>query len=119
MSKFVDYDPLTGVETWADSTYGDHRHQVHYRQDVEPILELTNYERINGLCDTQDIKKKDVPRLYARIPPTLILKLKYQHGLNVFSSDPTERRKAFETIEREYPKVKTTDMKLYGGRRKV
>lgn len=119
MSLFLDYDPLTGVKQEIDATYGDNRMQIHYKQDVEPVLELAKIERINGLNDTLEKRKADVPRLFARIPPTVILKLRHEYGLNIFSNDRSERTRAFQTIEREFPHLKTTEMKLYGGRRKV
>lgn len=119
MSTFLDYDPLTGVSQDLDATYGDNKLQIHYKQDVEPVIELAKIERINGLCDTAAQKKADVPRLFARIPPTVILKLRHEYGLNIFSNDKTERTRAFQTIEREFPHLKTTEMKLYGGRRKA
>ena len=104
MSTFVDYDPLTGVEMLEDVTYGDHRQQFHYRQDVEPVLEVAKTERINGLTDygiKQDLW------LYARIPPVVILEMKYRHGVDIFKRDHFKR--ALELINREYPYCKTTE----------
>jgi hypothetical protein len=104
MAKFIDYNPGSGVEMWADSTYGDHRQQFHYRQDVESLLEVTRTERINGLTDHGI--KKDL-WLYARIPPVQILEMKHKYGVDIFKRDHLKR--AFELINREYPKLKTTE----------
>lgn len=98
---------MTGVETWADSTYGDHRQQFHYRQDVEPVLELAKIERINGLADTKKAKQNDV-RLYARIPPVVIMEIKHKYGVDIFKRDHMKR--AFQIINSDYPWLKTTDM---------
>lgn len=116
MSTFLDYDPLTGVTQELDATYGDNRLQIHYKQDVEPILQIAKYERDHGLSDTKQAKKNDI-RLFARIPPVVIMELKNKYGLDIFSNDRTERNKAFQKIEQEYPHLKTTTMKLYGGRK--
>jgi hypothetical protein len=104
MSTFLDYDPLRGVAQYQDSTYGDNRLQIHYKQDVEPILEVAKTERINGLTDKGI--KKDL-WLYARIPPVVILEMKYKHGVDVFKRD--HMKKAFQLINSEYPYLKCTE----------
>lgn len=103
MAKFVEFDPLRAVSTYEDEYEG--RLQVHYRQDVEPILELAKTERINGLADKAG--KDQELFLYARIPPTVILKLKYEYGVDVFKRD--HMKKAFELINEHFPYLKTTE----------
>lgn len=102
MSKFVDFDPLRGVETLEDSYEG--RIQLHYRQDVEPVLEVAKTERINGLTDHGI---KDDLWLYARIPPVVILELRFKHGVDIFKRDHLKR--AFQLINSEYPYLKCTE----------
>lgn len=102
MSRFVDFDELRGVETREDM-YDGHL-QIHYRQDVEPVLELAKTERINGLTDHGI--KNDL-WLYARIPPVVILDLKFKHGLDVFKRDHLKR--VFDVINRDYPYLKCTE----------
>lgn len=106
MAKFIEKNE-SGVETWADSTYGDHRQQFHYRQDVEPVLELAKYEKINGLADTKRAKENDV-RLYARIPPVVIMELKNKYGVDIFKREHMKR--AMYLINTEYPHLKCTEM---------
>lgn len=102
MAKFVDFDALRGVETLEDSYEG--RIQLHYRQDVEPVLELAKAERINGLSDYGI--KEDI-WLYARIPPVVILELRFKHGVDIFKRDHLKR--AFQLINSEYPALKCTE----------
>lgn len=102
MSKFVDFDPLRGVETRED-LYDGHI-QLHYRQDVEPVLELARAERVDGLTDGGI--KNDL-WLYARIPPVVILELRFRYGIDIFKRD--HLRRAFEVINRDYPYLKTTE----------
>lgn len=105
MAGFVDFDPVRGVETWADGDEWD-RLQVHYRQDVEPVLEVAKTERVNGLTDRQ-WRKKGIA-LYARIPPVTILELRHKYGVDIFKRDHLKR--AMRLIETEYPALKCTDM---------
>jgi hypothetical protein len=104
VASFAEYNPLTGVEQWVDATADDHRLQVQYKQDVEPLLEVCKAERNDGLTDygiKQDLW------LYARIPPTVILKLRFEHGIDIFKRDHLKR--AFEIINRDYPYLKCTE----------
>lgn len=105
MAAFVDYDPLRGVETWADGDESN-RLQVHYRQDVEPVLDLTRAERNDGLSDKR--WRKSGMALYARIPPVTILELKHKYGVDIFKKDDLPR--AMRLINQEYPYLKCTDM---------
>jgi hypothetical protein len=102
MAKFVDYDADRGLATYEDS-YDGHI-QLHYRQDVESVLETARTERINGLTDHGI--KEDL-WLYARIPPVIILEMRFKHGVDIFKRDHMKR--AFELINREYPYLKTTE----------
>ena len=103
MSTFLDYDPLRGISSYED-TY-DGKMQLHYRQDVESVLELARTERINGLADKAG-KKQDL-YLYARIPPVVILKLRYEHGVDIFNRD--HMKKAMQLINQHFPYLKCTD----------
>lgn len=104
MSRFVEYDPTTGVEMLED-VY-DTRQQFHYRQDVEPLLDLTKKERDYGLTDHGI--KKDL-WLYARIPPVIILEMKHRWGVDIFSKDKGHLKKALDIINEHYPHLKCTE----------
>jgi hypothetical protein len=106
LAKFVDYDPDRGVETWEDSYEG--KLQIHYRQDVEPLLDLAKQERNYGLADKRVNGKTDDIRLYARIPAVTIMEMRFKHGVDIFNKDHLKR--AVELINREYPNLKATTM---------
>jgi hypothetical protein len=106
MAKFLDYDPLRGVTEYEDRDWRG-RLQIRYEQDVEPIIELAKTERLNGLADKAGREGKNDFYLYARIPPVVILELKYKHGCDIF--DKNHQKRAFELIDREYPYLKTTE----------
>lgn len=111
MSKFVDFDPLRGLETRiSHHAQGDGGElQLHYRQDVEPLLDLTEVERSQGLADKQGKTHKwgEEIFLYARIPPVIIMEMKNKWGVDIFKRDHLKR--AFEIINLHYPKLKTTE----------
>jgi hypothetical protein len=109
LAKFLDWDPLRGVQQLEDTdgVAGTGRLQIHYRQDVEPVLELAKYERINGIADKVGKQSKQDIYLYARIPPVIILKLKYEYGVDIFKRDHMKR--AMEIINRDFPALKCTD----------
>lgn len=102
MAKFVDYDPLRGVETYEDMNDG--HLQVHYRQDVAPLLDYTQRLRNDGATD-HGIKNEFWH--YAQIPVTVIYEMKFKHGVDLFNKDHEKR--VFELINREYPHLKTTN----------
>jgi hypothetical protein len=104
MAKFLDWDPVRGLAQYEDRTQGGNL-QVHYKQDVEPVLELAKYERTHGLADKAG--KKQEMYLYARIPPVIQLKLKYEMGLDIHNRNHLKR--IFEVINRDYPMLKCTD----------
>lgn len=101
MAKFVEVDER-GVETWEDSYEG--KMQVHYRQDVTPLLDYTLAHRNDGLTDHGI--KNDLWH-YAQIPPVIILELRFKHGVDIFKKD--HLKKAFKLINTEYPYLKMTN----------
>lgn len=102
MAKFVEYDPLRGMALYEDMN--DNHMQVHYRQDVEPLLEYTKLLRNEGATDSGI--KNDFWH-YAQIPETVILEMRFKHGVDLFNKDHEKR--VFELINREYPYLKTTN----------
>ncbi len=111
MSKFVDFDPMRGLETRLSyHAHGDSgEQQIHYSQDVEPLMDLTRIERTDGLADKQGKKHKwgEEIFLYARIPPVIIMEMKNKWGVDIFKRDHLKR--AFEIINQHYPALKTTE----------
>jgi hypothetical protein len=108
MAKLLDWDPLRGLQQLEDKTI-DGKLQIHYRQDVEPVLELAKYERINGLADKAGKEGGQDIYLYARIPPVVQLEMKYKHGVDIMNRD--HMKKAFYLINTEYPHLRCTEKK--------
>ena len=103
MASFVDISP-NGVETWVDGDEAN-RLQVHYRQDVEPVLDLCARERNDRIHD--NVGNADLS-LYARLPPVVILEMRHKHGVDIFKKD--QLKKAFALINSEYPHCKTSNL---------
>jgi hypothetical protein len=101
LAKFVELDDR-GVETWEDSYEG--KLQVHYRQDVEPVLDYCKALRNDGMTDYGI--KQDMWH-YAHLPPVIILKLRFEYGIDVFNRNHFKR--AFEIVNRDFPYLKTTE----------
>lgn len=78
--------------------------QVHYQQDVEPVLEYTKRLRNDSMTDYGI--KNDLWH-YAQIPAVVILEMRFKHGVDVFNKDHLQ--KVFQLINTEYPHLKTTN----------
>lgn len=102
MAKFIEYEADRGLATYEDEYEG--KLQVHYCQDVEPVLEYTKRLRNEGLTDKGI--KNDLWH-YAQIPAVIVLEMKFKHGVDVFDKNAT--KKVFELINREYPNLKTSN----------
>lgn len=106
MAKFVDLDHR-GVETWEDMYDG--KLQIHYRQDVAPILEHTKQLRDNDLADKGI--KRDMWH-YASIPPVVMMEWKNKYGVDLFNRD--HEKQVFKLLNTEYKWLKTT-RKMHRG----
>ena len=75
-----DYDPITGMRT--DFVATDDGFELHYEQDVEPILDHNKAVQNDG----QSFKRKDMWHA-ASIPVSIQLKWLVEHGVDVFNPD--------------------------------
>lgn len=105
MARFIDMNETNGVAMYEDIYHG--RQQYHYRQDVEPVLDLAKAERDSGAADKHG-KHADM-YLYARIPPVVILELKYKYGVDMLRGRQDHLAMAVKIINQEYPHLKTTE----------
>lgn len=107
MSAFLEYDPVTGMEKFVDAD-DNNRLQIHYRQDVEPILDYAKEIRNSGAAD-KGIKNSFWH--YAIIPPVVEMELLVKYGLRLHNKN--HQKRIFELINSEYPYCKTTDKRHY------
>jgi hypothetical protein len=93
---------MSGMTLEVDQNEDDEiRH--HFAMDVEPVLNYTTALRNDNATDVGI--KKDL-WLYAVLPPVIILKLKYEYGIDVFKRD--DQKKMMQVINRDFPHLKTT-----------
>jgi hypothetical protein len=103
MADFFSYDPLKGVTKYFDYDEMTGDAFIRTEQDVEPLLRETMENRNTG---SQESPRKDF-KLYASIPPVVQLELR-KKGIDIYSKDPSMIRKMLQTINREYPYLKST-----------
>jgi hypothetical protein len=105
MSKWVDYDPVTGLhETNQTHWDDDNKVIVNKVQDVGALLDRNQNMRNAGATDG-GIKKG--LWWYCSIPMVIQYELLSKYGLNIHNKNHTDR--IFDVINRDYPALKVTD----------
>ena len=104
MAAFIEKTP-EGVESYIVTP--EHEEQgmaIHYRQDIEPVVDYCAALRKDGLTDGGI--KNDMWH-YAQIPPVVIMKLKNEYGVDIFNRN--HYPKLFKLLNTEFRYLKTTD----------
>ena len=104
MSKWVEYDPLSGITNHHDYNEETGKLTIARSQDVTSILERAKSIRNDSAADL-GIKKGFWH--YCTIPVTIQLELK-KKGLDVFSQDQTMTNRIIKEINQNYPYLKMT-----------
>ena len=105
MPAFIEKDP-SGVETWVDQSEDPTYKAIHYRQDVQPTLDYAKALRNDSLTD--EGIKKDFWH-FASIPPVVIMKLKFEYGVDAFNRN--HQKRLFELLNGEFKYLKTTNLR--------
>ena len=89
--ELIERDPLTGMETWFE-TAGEGKFSIHYRQDVQPILEANKANALDTSRKTQGIKNS---WMHAATIPLVVVQKWLGEGIDIFNPDHSEaiRRK--------------------------
>lgn len=103
MPEFFDYDPLSGVKKTFDYDEMTGTAYIRSEQNVEPLLSRAAEDRNTGKYDTP---RKEF-KLYAALPPVVQIALRNQ-GIDIYSKDPAMIRRMMQTINRDYPYLKST-----------
>jgi hypothetical protein len=104
MPSFIEKD-AAGMETWVDDSEDPTYKAIHYRADVQPILDYTKALRNDSMTDAGI--KNDMWH-FASIPPVVIMKLRFEYGVDVFNRNHYKR--LFELLNSEFKYLKTTDL---------
>lgn len=102
MPAFIEKAP-SGLEHFVDQNE-DEEERHHFQQDVQPVMDYAKALRNDGLTDS-GIKREFWH--YAILPPVVILKLRYEYGIDVFKRD--HQKRMMEIINRDFPNCKTTN----------
>lgn len=98
-----------GARLRWDSDSGEYRIQ-HY-SDIETFKNVNEMHRRKE--EELGIRKDAGFRFIGSIPFTVVMEIKEKHGIDLTNlRDKTERRKAFRIIERDYPLLKGTNMRI-------
>jgi hypothetical protein len=86
-------------------------YRVRYSDSVDAFL------RSNELARKKEAElglKKDASYVFiGSVPMTVVMKIKAEHGIDLTNlRDKEERRKAFQIIQRDYPLLKGTNMRI-------
>ena len=86
----------------------DGKEVIVYEQDVEPTVNFTQSLAKDG--DYTKMGIKESMWHYATIPDNVILKLWFEHGLNVYAPmEPAQERKFWALLNDEFSVFKTTE----------
>jgi hypothetical protein len=107
MKKILGHDEETGLTEIFHHDEVNNVSTIETVQDVQPIMENTK-RLANDSTYTRSGMKQDWLH-YAHIPDSIILKLREEHGLNVFNPDHTKA--VFRKINELYPNFKVTNMR--------
>jgi hypothetical protein len=97
-----------GTEVWFEHDPIEKKNRILYKNpDVEPVLEYCKALRL-----ATEYSKKGIKRdwwHYAHIPNWLLMKLRFEYGLDPW--DKNNRKRVFEIINRDFPALKVTEGK--------
>ena len=92
-----------------DLDTGEYR--ARYSDPVDPFL--TDAKRERDMEQAGMVRKDAQYRRVGSIPFTEVLRIKEKYGLDLTAlRDRSERKRAMQIIESEYPYLKTTNMRL-------
>jgi len=95
--RLLDYDPLTGQKQWFSYDADTDTMRIRYEEDVEATLDANKAQHTEGFDKRQDIWHA------ARIPNTIILKWKLEHGVELWNPDHKDAvRKLLNSNEYRY-----------------
>ena len=81
MKRLLDFDPVTGMETWHDYDAATETTALTYRQDVEPLLDAC--KRDNNHADR---KLGDMAHV-ASVPASVQMKWLIEEGVDMLNPD--------------------------------
>jgi hypothetical protein len=81
VKRLLDYDPLTGLETWHDFDPATETTILTYSQDAQPVLDACRRD-----ANHADKKLGELAHV-ASVPPSVQLKWFVEKGVDMFNPD--------------------------------
>lgn len=104
--KFLSYDPTTGL--LVTTANEDGKTYFGYEQDVSASLDMA--AEIRNSRDSWHWRKEDHIHHVAFIPDSVILKMRFEDGVDFYDKDQWKR--VLQLIETKYPACKTTHKRI-------
>jgi len=103
--------PITPAETLVAEKgdfEGDWKFKARYSVDARPFIEHAAEHRA---LDEAYRNRKSELRRYARLDPVTCMKIRHEYGIDIYNLKPGEGRRLMQIIDREFPMLKTTNMR--------
>lgn len=104
--RLMDVDPVTGLATYHDYDSLNARNVITYEQDASAHIDFAE-SLANDDSYTRKGLKADMVH-YAHIPDIVLLKMKFEDGVDPF--DPNNGRRVFDLINSKYKRLKTANI---------
>lgn len=88
MKRLIDIDPLSGSKVFHEYDHMEKRTIITEEHDVEPLLKLNKAQ-----YNDEGFKKKGMKAEFlkvASIPPSIQMKWKQEHGVDIYNKDHTK-----------------------------
>jgi hypothetical protein len=103
--RLLDIKP-DGTEVWFEYDPIEKKKVIHYKnRDVEPVLDYCAALRQASEYTQNGIKRSWFH--YFHMPDWFALKLRYEYGIDPW--DQNNRKRIFEIVNRDFPKLKVTE----------
>ncbi len=106
MKRILSADKETGLTEIFHYDDATDNITIETRQDVQAHVDAATQLRNDSDYTRQNMKEGWLH--YAHIPASIVLKLRFEHGLSIYKKE--HLKAVFRKINELYPKLKTTEM---------
>ena len=106
--RLLDYDPLTGVETWFDYDHASDKTMITTQQSAAVVNDIVDQAAV--LRNDSEYSKAGIKNdkwHYARVPNGVILDIKAKYGLDMLAPKP-DWKSILRVLNTDYPYLKVT-----------
>ena len=104
MKRLLDFNPLSGEKVWFEYDQHIDSMTITHEQDVSKHLDIAHARMIDENYTRKGVKNDLLH--YAHVPNTVILKMKMEDGVDLFSK--ADEKRVFELLNTKYKRLKTT-----------